>query len=837
MSEMARQVAKKNEAKKENSIFRQQETDFSNSLKSPADQIIFLQRTAGNQAVQHLLKSRVLQAKLKISRPNDVYEQEADRVAEQVMNMPDPKIQRQQPHVTPLIQRQVLEEKEEIVQAKNNTGQSPTVTPSIESRISELQSGGQPLDPATRAFFEPRFGQDFSGVRIYTDAKAAEVVNAKAFTVGQNITFGAGKYSLESSEGRRLLAHELTHVVQQRSSTAIPSNSQIGLSSSTFEHKAEPSYVSNFFGQQVSVLNSTGPLIQRVSVNNANDSEYQHANVNSNANAVNINVLSFMAVGLTGTGISREPLMLLSISMQSFLSEMNAQISDPIKREVALKHLEELQSPSNASQFIASYFGGLVGGIISPLTSLFDITVFVENLNNMAYQLARNIYTNSSELVAEAQKLAMMIFELDLKLKEELTKLNKLDTIIELLKFADEKVIQAAEKVGSNAAKSVVESLERIFEDKREESWYDILTTRKEGESITMPLSLVNSLIERSKSKIFSTPWSQIGYYIGYAIGAAAIGIVLFATTEGIGNAITAIGTALGRIAPVLGRAVEAIKIIGKAIAAVEDGIALVTKVVLKPLEPLLDLLGPLFFRLRAFLRKLLGLADEEAGSTAALMGKSLHNDNVIDLAAKRQRRVANQKARTQQEKRQRRMAAGAENQPLAYNDEEIDEIIAEQTYVELEDQGQLSLDDFPRENVRETRHIRTFEYDPWVGDSTLLGERLSASGIPKTGPNYEAHHIIPSNEPNAERLRAFLRKRGFKDINHPDNGVWLPRGFRTGNIEGEFIHDFTFEREYFERLEEILMRDPNITPSGIHLKLRSIRMFLKKGRLPSPDL
>jgi hypothetical protein len=82
-----------------------------------------------------------------------------------------------------------------------------------------LRSPGQPLDPATRAFFEPRFEHDFSHVRVHSDAKAAESarsVNALAFTVGQNIHFGAGEYHPESLGGMRLLAHELAHTVQQR---------------------------------------------------------------------------------------------------------------------------------------------------------------------------------------------------------------------------------------------------------------------------------------------------------------------------------------------------------------------------------------------------------------------------------------------------------------------------------------------------------------------------------------------------------------------------------------------------------------------------------------------
>lgn len=81
-----------------------------------------------------------------------------------------------------------------------------------------LRSPGQPLDSGARAFMEPRFGHDFSQVQVHTDAKAAEsaqAVNALAYTVGRDVVFGKGRYAPESVQGRRLLAHELTHVAQQ----------------------------------------------------------------------------------------------------------------------------------------------------------------------------------------------------------------------------------------------------------------------------------------------------------------------------------------------------------------------------------------------------------------------------------------------------------------------------------------------------------------------------------------------------------------------------------------------------------------------------------------------
>src|SRR5215471_9901090 len=88
-----------------------------------------------------------------------------------------------------------------------------------------LRTSGQPLDLATRAFFEPRFGYDFSKVRVHTGARAAEsakAVHARAYTVGHEVVFASGQFSTQSSEGRELLAHELTHTVQQSRGTGGP---------------------------------------------------------------------------------------------------------------------------------------------------------------------------------------------------------------------------------------------------------------------------------------------------------------------------------------------------------------------------------------------------------------------------------------------------------------------------------------------------------------------------------------------------------------------------------------------------------------------------------------
>lgn len=177
----------------------------------------------------------VLQPKLTIGQPNDKYEQEADRVADQVTRMPESGIQRQEDvkeeedketlQTKPLLQRQTEntekeeeEEDETMLQTKPQAGATPAVSPGVDAGIQSMQGGGQALPKSTRAYFEPRFGHNFSQVRVHNDSRAANMarnVNARAFTVGPNIAFGAGQYQPGTPHGNRLLAHELTHVVQQ----------------------------------------------------------------------------------------------------------------------------------------------------------------------------------------------------------------------------------------------------------------------------------------------------------------------------------------------------------------------------------------------------------------------------------------------------------------------------------------------------------------------------------------------------------------------------------------------------------------------------------------------
>ena len=320
MGERVGQITKEPEVKQSNSRVRR--TERLRSMDPLVNHILFLQRTAGNQAVSRLMKSGALQAKLRIGQPGDKYEQEADQVADAVMRMPEPGVQRQpegeegdeslqakpladqitslvqrqvepeeeeeeeetlqtkplvnqitplvqvqrqeepeeeeemiqakplSKEITPFVQRQVEpeeeeeetlqtkplvdqitplvqvqrqeepeeEEEEEMLQAKSREDATPEVTNDLESQINAIRGGGRPMGESERAYFEPRFGADFSQVKVHTGEQAAEssrAVNAKAYTIENDIVFQEGQYAPGTSVGQRLMAHELTHVVQQ----------------------------------------------------------------------------------------------------------------------------------------------------------------------------------------------------------------------------------------------------------------------------------------------------------------------------------------------------------------------------------------------------------------------------------------------------------------------------------------------------------------------------------------------------------------------------------------------------------------------------------------------
>ena len=222
-------------AQKQNQPKRQVLTSLTRSSATTPEsnhyinQTLYLQRTIGNLAVQRLLRTPVegrasrfshdfsripahppavgtIETKLTVNTLGDVHEQKADAVAEQVLRMATQEV--------PPVQRQPTEEKR--IRRKTAGGAEMLTASPVVHEV--LRSSGQPLDPAMRADMEPRFGHDFSRVRVHHDGKAAESaksINALAYTSGNHIAFADGQYSPTTEGGKRLLAHELVHTLQQ----------------------------------------------------------------------------------------------------------------------------------------------------------------------------------------------------------------------------------------------------------------------------------------------------------------------------------------------------------------------------------------------------------------------------------------------------------------------------------------------------------------------------------------------------------------------------------------------------------------------------------------------
>jgi hypothetical protein len=247
----------------------QQQTESQSVIDASAKSLFF-----ANGAVQTKQEPPFFQPKLRIGSANDAYEKEADAVADKVVSRGmTPSVQAQkigsiQRLATPSeekmpatndarmaedkqiqekldIQRAAdeeeepvqmkeeeeplqakadeeepvqMKEEEEPLQAKANSASGGIASHSVKAKIQQTKGGGQPLPQKAKRYMESAFGRDFGGVRIHTDSTAIEMnqeLKAQAFTHGKDIYFNAGKFQPENTEGRHLLAHELTHVVQQ----------------------------------------------------------------------------------------------------------------------------------------------------------------------------------------------------------------------------------------------------------------------------------------------------------------------------------------------------------------------------------------------------------------------------------------------------------------------------------------------------------------------------------------------------------------------------------------------------------------------------------------------
>jgi hypothetical protein len=226
-------------------------TSMENCCGAPmrARMAMSVQRSLGNNQVLRRMGTSV-QAKLKVSSPNDAYEQEADQVADHVMRMAispesehsnrpledkqgERSTQANEPSVRTTIMRTAVNGSKEKLyreleedskdefqpqEEQDASGQAPEVTPELENSITSNKGTGHPLPESARDFFEPRFNRNFSHVRVHSDSASANMnkeLGSRAFATGSDIFLEPGGDNPKDSESQRTLAHELTHVIQQ----------------------------------------------------------------------------------------------------------------------------------------------------------------------------------------------------------------------------------------------------------------------------------------------------------------------------------------------------------------------------------------------------------------------------------------------------------------------------------------------------------------------------------------------------------------------------------------------------------------------------------------------
>lgn len=245
--------------------------------------------------------SPFIQPKLTIGQPNDKYEQEADAVAQKVVSSSETAIQtkctecekeeslqkqslpeeeelQMQPkeEEEEMLQTQSMEEEEGLqmkpsLQLKNDAtsaGRSEASS-GIQSRINNNRGSGWPLDSKARGFMESRMQTDFSSVNIHTNDTAVQMnreLGARAFTVGSDIYFNKGEYRPETTKGKKLLAHELTHVVQQQNtlSPAIQRTIGDGFDLSSPRFKGDPDLEACFDSEKIIKVGSSGESVRKI---------------------------------------------------------------------------------------------------------------------------------------------------------------------------------------------------------------------------------------------------------------------------------------------------------------------------------------------------------------------------------------------------------------------------------------------------------------------------------------------------------------------------------------------------------------------------------------------
>jgi hypothetical protein len=498
--------------------------------------------------------------------------------------------------------------------------------------VSSAFGSGRPVPPALREEMESRFGQSFADVRIHDDSSAhasASDLHAKAYTHGHDIVFSANRFAPQTASGKRLLAHELAHVVQQRRGGAAPDVNLHGPHEASARDAADAVMQGR---ESVAVQGSSSPGIS-----------LEEEDAGAMPSMVDKAKRAITDALMRNLGLPPATVRVGGAAIRGMAEQMVQELVGDGRGAILLGRVVTM-GPSDVAQLVKGYVIGLVEGMMSPVTDLFGLAVFGERIQNLAKDLALTPFGATGELAGE---LAVLMGESSTlrkgmgkvwgKVKQDpATALVTFFSLSDVIGEFAEKKAYALGKQGGSAIVAGIEAPWGKQEGKEKEHQPDLLTS---------PLAWVESKAKAAEDWVLDTPWSQMGSKIGYAVGFVAVQVILFAFTEGIGNAVEQVAAGLGKIGSALGKvsklvgsaavkAAELLATVGKGIALVEEAIAVVAGKLLKPLgkffEPILEPLENFFKSLRRFLRKVFGVVEKEGAQlvdTAAGKAGALADD------------------------------------------------------------------------------------------------------------------------------------------------------------------------------------------------------------------
>jgi hypothetical protein len=467
-----------------------------------------------------------------------------------------------------------------------------------------LQDRGEPLAPGFAEAMGTRFGHDFSHVRIHSGpraAQAAEAINAHAFTAGSHIVLSGRR----SPQDGTLLAHELTHVVQQSN----PAGE--GADEAALEREADHLGGRALAGQPVSVKGWAPSVVQRQAAGPQGDT------------------LRMVAVKIATTlGMSETAARLIVASIEGASAGFVEQWTTGGTGERVKAKLKEF-SITDIPAMVGGYVVGLLQGVVSPITDLYSIAVLLEKVRDFGLKLVQSAISGAGGLKQELDGVLSALAGAAGSLGAAWRKLKEhpKDTLMMLLGAPGltndvmGTVEGVAQTMGHQAGTSIATSLESPFAEKKEE--------KKESYSPwTQTAQWVDQKLDEANEALMSGPWSKIGNKAGYALGWALVQALLLAFSGSIGNLVTWIGRSMGTLAEagsLLGRTLEGVGAFvaraGPIIVEVEELIGKAVGLLLKPLmpvlEPVMKPLAEVMESVGRFFRKLFGIAEKDAAHLA----------------------------------------------------------------------------------------------------------------------------------------------------------------------------------------------------------------------------